>query len=190
MRDRWIRSASIRSRTSTLDKEQLQGLRDELAQALDTVERMQLRRAAEEAVQSEHPHFCCPVELKLMQDPVATDDGPSSVKPSRSGSTPSRRRTHLSRRRPGLRWSRRDWWRTTTSGSRSLRLSSSRCSSSAGQKRWPHLQKDLAKAREIEAALRKELEELRPALERAKNEDELARGCEARKPPAHQACAE
>ena len=52
-----------RSRTSTLDKEQLQGLRDELAQALDTVERMQLRRAAEEAVQSEHPHFCCPVEL-------------------------------------------------------------------------------------------------------------------------------
>jgi hypothetical protein len=80
VRDRWIRSASIRSCTSTLDTEQLQGLRDELAQALDTVERMQLRRAAEEAVQSEHPHFytlifvapssssSCKTLLRLMMD--------------------------------------------------------------------------------------------------------------------------
>jgi hypothetical protein len=71
----------LQARTvGTLDDPQLQRLRDELARALRTVDRVrfqraQLRRAAEKAVQDEHPHFCCPIELTLMRDPVSTDDG-------------------------------------------------------------------------------------------------------------------
>ena len=71
----------LQARTAgTLDDPQLQRLRDELARALRTVDRVgfrraQLRRAAEKAVQDEHPHFCCPIELTLMKDPVSTDDG-------------------------------------------------------------------------------------------------------------------
>ena len=71
----------LQARTAgTLDDPQLQRLRDELARALRTVDRVrfrraQLRRAAEKAVQDEHPHFCCPIELTLMKDPVSTEDG-------------------------------------------------------------------------------------------------------------------
>jgi hypothetical protein len=71
----------LQARTvDALDEPQLQRLRNELASVLRTVdhvrvERVQLRLAAEKAVQAEHPHFCCPVELTLMKDPVATDDG-------------------------------------------------------------------------------------------------------------------
>ena len=71
----------LQARTAgTLDDPQLQRLRNELARALRTVDRVrfrraQLRRAAEKAVQDEHPHFCCPIELTLMKDPVSTDDG-------------------------------------------------------------------------------------------------------------------
>jgi hypothetical protein len=71
----------LQARTvDALDEPQLQLLRAELARALRTVDRVRAqrahqRRAAEKAVQDEHPHFCCPVELTLMRDPVSTDDG-------------------------------------------------------------------------------------------------------------------
>ena len=70
----------LQARTvAALDQPQLRRLRNELARALRTVDRVRAERArrcaAEKAVQAEHPHFCCPVELTLMKDPVATDDG-------------------------------------------------------------------------------------------------------------------
>ncbi len=57
-----------------LDDAQLEPLREELKTALDSVENW---RTARRQWEIECPDFCCPVTLKLMHEPVVTDDSRS-----------------------------------------------------------------------------------------------------------------
>jgi hypothetical protein len=56
---------------------QLEGLLEDIMVAKERVEKMQLRRKAEERVLEAHPDYRCPISLALMRDPVVTDDGQS-----------------------------------------------------------------------------------------------------------------
>ena len=56
-----------RTAVSALGAEELRALRDEVQDAIESLEQ---RRAAEEAVGQIHEDFCCPIQGTMMRDPV------------------------------------------------------------------------------------------------------------------------
>jgi hypothetical protein len=60
-----------------LPDEKLESLLEDIMVAKERVEKMQLRRKAEDRVLAKHPDYRCPISLGIMRDPVVTADGQS-----------------------------------------------------------------------------------------------------------------